>query len=255
VTCTADPTFAKCDARIWNATTGQPVGFPLRHDDGVLKASFAPDGKRIVTASEDFTAMVWDAVSGAPLTPALKHDDQVSEATFSPNAKWILTASSDKTARVWGAETGDPLTPPLRHVAMLADARFLADGRSIVTSDGNGSFWKWNLPLDERPVEDLKMFGRLLTGSTVAHLGEGRSPQAKSLEVLWRELQTRYPFSFVTSSAEVAAWHEFEAEESGLEKQWFAVVFHLERLLSMRPGERPLTERLAHAKGSLKRGN
>ena len=173
VTCGADEGFTKCQAQIWNAATGQPVGPPLKHDDGVLCASFSPDGSRVVTASEDFTAIVWDAVSGRQLTPALKHDNQVWTAAFSPDAKWIVTASFDKTARVWSAETGDPLTPPLRHVATLANAKFLADGRWIVTSDGKGNFWKWNLPLDERPVDDLRKLGRLLSGTTVASSRRG----------------------------------------------------------------------------------
>ncbi|MGD0260967.1 MAG: serine/threonine-protein kinase [Verrucomicrobiota bacterium] len=255
VTCGADNGFTKCQAQVWSAATGQPVGLPLTHDDGVLCASFSPDGSRVVTASEDFTAIVWDAVSGRQLTPALKHDNQVWTAAFSPDAKWIVTASFDKTARVWSAETGDPLTPPLQHVATLANAKFLADGRRIVTSDGKGNFWKWDLPLDERPVDDLRKLGRLLSGTTVAPPGNVNSPQSESLEALWRQLQTRYPSGFATSNEEVAGWHEFQAEESELEQQWFAAAFHLQRLLSMRPGDQSLAERLARAQERLKSGN
>jgi WD40 repeat protein len=255
VTCGADDGFTKCQAQIWNAATGQPVGRPLKHEDGVLCASFSPDGSRVVTASEDFTAIVWDAVSGKQLTPTLKHDDQVWTAAFSPDAKWIVTASFDKTARVWSAETGDPMTPPLQHVAKLADAKFLTDGRRIVTSDGKGNFWKWDLPLDERPVDDLRKLGRLLSGTTVASPGEVSSPQSESPEALWRQLQTRYPSDFATSTEEVAGWHEFEAEESELEQQWFAAAFHLQRLLSMRPGDPSLSERLARAQQHLKNGS
>jgi WD40 repeat protein len=255
VTCGADEGFTKCQAQIWNAATGQAEGPPLKHDDGVLCASFSPDGRRVVTASEDFTAMVWDAVSGRQLTPALKHDNQVWTAAFSPDARWIVTASFDKTARVWSAETGDPLTPPLQHIATLASAKFLSDGRCIVTSDGKGRFWKWDLPLDERPVDDLRRLGRLLSGTTVAPPGEAISPPSESLEALWRQLQTRYPSGFATSAEEIANWHEFEAEESELEQHWFAADFHLRRLLSMRPGDSSLTERLARVRARLRSGN
>ena len=37
-------------------------------------AQFSPDGKRIVTASQDNTARVWDAQTGQPLTEPMKHD-------------------------------------------------------------------------------------------------------------------------------------------------------------------------------------
>ncbi|MBQ5730791.1 MAG: hypothetical protein IIV57_04130, partial [Bacteroidaceae bacterium] len=45
--------------RIWSAKDGAPVSEPMRHDDTVYSASFSPDGKYIVTASEDNTARIW----------------------------------------------------------------------------------------------------------------------------------------------------------------------------------------------------
>ena len=68
-------------------------------------ASFSPDGKRIVTASEDKTARVWDAASGKPIGEPLKgHEACGDSAAFSPDGKRIVTASDDKTARVWDAD-------------------------------------------------------------------------------------------------------------------------------------------------------
>jgi WD40 repeat protein len=255
VTCGADDGFTKCQAQIWNAATGRPVGLPLKHDDGVLCASFSPDGSHVVTASEDFTARVWEAVSGTQLTPNLKHENQVQTAAFSPDAKWIVTASSDKTARVWSAETGDPLTPPLRHIAPLANAKFLADGRRIITADGKGSFWKWDLPLEPRPASDLIRLADLLSGNTTTLPGKPGSPHSESLEVLWQRLRSQYPSGFATSSEEIASWHEFEAEESELEQQWFGAAFHLQQLLSIRPNNPALIDRLARAQQPLKIGN
>jgi len=38
-------------ARVWEASSGRPVGESLRHDDEVRTASFSPDGRWVVTAS------------------------------------------------------------------------------------------------------------------------------------------------------------------------------------------------------------
>jgi WD40 repeat protein len=65
-------------------------------------AAFSPDGKHIVTASEDKTARLWDGETGKPIGEPLKgHEDAVGRAAFSPDGKRIVTASSDKTARLW----------------------------------------------------------------------------------------------------------------------------------------------------------
>ena len=51
----------------------------------MYSAAFSPDGKRIVTASEDKTARVWDAASGKPIGEPLKgHEGAVYERGVQP---------------------------------------------------------------------------------------------------------------------------------------------------------------------------
>jgi WD40 repeat protein len=244
VGCCWDPWWTKCYAQVWNANDGRRIGPQLMHGDGVLFASFSPDGNRVVTASEDFTAMVWDASTGRPLIPAVEHEEKVRTASFSPDGKWFVTASADKTARVWNAETGDPLTPPLGHLMKLTDAMFLADGRHIVTHDGKNECRVWDLAVDGRPIDDLVTLSRLLSGHTETRFGQLSSEGSESLEVTWGRLRRKYPATFKTSTDEIEKWHEFQAEECEVQQQWFAEAFHLNRLLMLRPGDQSIITQL-----------
>src|SRR4029079_398906 len=79
----------------------------LKGHDGVLwSARLAPDGKRIVTASEDKTARVWNAENGEQLAILRGHTEGVRVASFSPDGRQVITGSTDKTARLWDADTG-----------------------------------------------------------------------------------------------------------------------------------------------------
>jgi dipeptidyl aminopeptidase/acylaminoacyl peptidase len=90
-------------ARLWDATSGKPIGEPMKHDNEVWSAHFSPDGQRVVTASADKTARVWDASSGKPIGAPMKHENDVLSAKFSPGGQRVVTASKDGTARLWDA--------------------------------------------------------------------------------------------------------------------------------------------------------
>ena len=71
------------------------------HTDPVYGVAFAPDGKRIVTASKDNTVRVWDAATGKELLKLEGHTGSLIGVAFAPDGQRIVTASDDKTARVW----------------------------------------------------------------------------------------------------------------------------------------------------------
>ncbi|PVH67833.1 hypothetical protein DL98DRAFT_636703 [Cadophora sp. DSE1049] len=66
----------------WNAILQILEG----HTDVVTSVAFSPDGRQIVSGSEDTTIRRWDAATGQQLLPALEgHTGWVSSVAFSPN--------------------------------------------------------------------------------------------------------------------------------------------------------------------------
>jgi len=107
----------------------------------------SPDGRRIVTASDDKTARIWDAASGKPIGGPLKgHEAAVISATFSPDGARIVTGSRDQTARIWDAASGKAIGEPLNgHENWVNSAAFNRDGARIVTASQDRTARVWDI--------------------------------------------------------------------------------------------------------------
>src|SRR5205823_4380939 len=90
--------------RVWDAATGRGRTELHGHQDGVNSAAFSPNGRWIVTASDDGTARLWEAASGRPLVELRGHTREVTGAAFGPDGRQVVTASRDGTARLWVCE-------------------------------------------------------------------------------------------------------------------------------------------------------
>ena len=99
------------------------------HAAPVECAAFSPDGRRIVTASNDKTARIWDAETGQQIMVLSGHSDVVEKVAFSPDGRRIVTSSDDKTARIWDAATGREIMLLSGHTDLVASAAFSPDGR------------------------------------------------------------------------------------------------------------------------------
>jgi WD40 repeat protein/serine/threonine protein kinase/tetratricopeptide (TPR) repeat protein len=122
-------------ARLWDPSTGQPIGSPLMHQNIVSSVAFSPDGQKVLTASHDKTARVWDAGTCRPLGPPMTHPGPVYVACFSPDGNVIVTGSLEGAQR-WDARTGNPLGPPLPHRWTVYALAFSPDGKLLLTGSG-----------------------------------------------------------------------------------------------------------------------
>jgi WD40 repeat protein len=114
------------------------------HTDSIKSASWSPDSKQIVTASEDDTAIVWDTASGQKLRGLTGHTGNVHSASYSPDGKHIVTASFDHTAIVWNAVTGQKLRTLTGHTGSVASASFSPGSKHIITASSDSTTRLWD---------------------------------------------------------------------------------------------------------------
>src|SRR5262245_20175081 len=94
---------------MWDATTGRAIRkLEHGHKGYINSVEFSPDGRELLTASDDHSARLWDVASGKPTPIVFRHDARVLAATFSPDRTRVLTVGADKKAVIWDRATGAP---------------------------------------------------------------------------------------------------------------------------------------------------
>ena len=117
----------------------------LNHGGPVNGAVYSPDGKRILSWSDDQTLKLWDAATGAAIGEPLRHEGSVDGAVYSPDGKRILSWSDDKTLRLWDAATGAAIGEPLRHEDAVRGAVYSPDGKRILSWSNDKTLRLWDV--------------------------------------------------------------------------------------------------------------
>ena len=180
------------------------------HTAGVKSASFSPDGKRVVTASEDKTARVWDADTGKPMGEPMTHGKQVSSASFSPDGKRVVTASEDKTARVWDAHTGKPMGEPMTHGKQVSSASFSPDGQRVVTASYDKTARVWDADTG-KPVGEPMTHGEAIDSASFSPDGKRVVTASEDKARIW-DADTGKPVGEPMTHGEVVYSASFSPE-------------------------------------------
>ncbi len=129
--------------RLWDATTGRPIGQPIMHQDYLRAVAYSPDGKTILTGGQDNMARLWDTATGRPIGQPMVHQDFVTSVLYSPDGKIVITGSYDRTSRLWSAGTGLPIGRAMVHHDHVISVAISSDGKAILTVDSRKTARLW----------------------------------------------------------------------------------------------------------------
>jgi len=129
-----------------NATTGAIPSSVLRgHEADINAVTFSPDGRLVVTGSDDGTARIW-SVDGTGEPIVLDHgEERITEVQFDPDGSHLLTGSSEGTVRIWRTDDLRQPTAVFTHPVAFTNAVFVADETEVITWGMNATVLYWRV--------------------------------------------------------------------------------------------------------------
>ncbi|MDR0495756.1 MAG: WD40 repeat domain-containing protein [Treponema sp.] len=101
------------NAKIWNVSNGNEIRTLTGHTGNINSVAYSPNGRQILTASNDRSIKIWDAGSGQCVR-TINCDSPVENTVYNPNGRQIAAAIDDYEkdiygVRIYNAETGQEL--------------------------------------------------------------------------------------------------------------------------------------------------
>ena len=76
------------------------------HAEPVASVAFSPDGKTIVTTSEDRTVRLWDPITGRERAALTSHTDSVLLAAFIGEGQAMFSVEREGAIKIWKTPRG-----------------------------------------------------------------------------------------------------------------------------------------------------
>ncbi len=181
---------------LWSSASGQLIRDFEDIDEGTDDLVISPDGRLVLTGTEEKLARLWDVNTGKSIRVYAGHSGRVNAVAFSPDTRLLLTGSEDKTAVLWNRETGEPIRSFTGNTDAVQSVAFSSDGRFVLTGGKDGTVRMWNAA-NGRQVR--RFIGHTGVVMSVAFSADGRYVLTASFDKtarLWDRATAAQIYSF-----------------------------------------------------------
>jgi len=145
--------------RILSLESGKTTHRLKGHKGSINAIVFSPDGKTVLSASDDHTLWLWDLKSGKEIRKFTGHNTGVSVVAFSPNGKTAVSGGRDDysftldenapdpdfSLKLWDVKSGEEIRSFSGHQDTVSTISFSPDGKKILSGGNDYSIRIWNV--------------------------------------------------------------------------------------------------------------
>nr|MDZ8234387.1 hypothetical protein [Nostoc sp. ChiQUE02] len=115
------------------------------HNSWVTAIAVTPDGKRVISASDDKTLKLWNLETGEDERTFNGHSSSVKAIALTPDGKRVISASWDNTLKLWNLETGEDERTFNGHSSLVIAIAVTPDGKRVISASYDKTLKLWNL--------------------------------------------------------------------------------------------------------------
>jgi WD40 repeat protein len=120
-----------------------PVGSG-RHAE-VTRFCATPDGRRVISGSQDGTIKVWRIEGMTEDCTLTGHTGAIVDMDITPDGRWLISGSADFDLWVWDLDGGLAPAPLLGHTSLVFAVAALPDGQRVVSGSDDGTMRVWEI--------------------------------------------------------------------------------------------------------------
>ena len=115
-----------------------------RHRGTVNSIAFSPDGRSLVSASDDYTVCIWKTRDGSPKN--LRVSDGIGlflSVAFSPDGRYIAAGDTRSLLWIWDSRTLQLVASWVSHGDSVWCVEFTPDGKGLMSGsrDKTAKYW------------------------------------------------------------------------------------------------------------------
>ena len=111
----------------------------------ITSVAFSPDGKRVITGSQDRTIKLWDVTAGRLVNTINATQGVVNYVAFSPDGRLLSSAGQDKSLRLWERSSGLEIRAFDGHEGEVTSVAFSPDGRGLLSASKDKTLKFWDI--------------------------------------------------------------------------------------------------------------